>query len=79
MYQTVKEEDDPVVSRSTKTLFISNEAIETGMNISNLHARILKEVKINQKWNKVKDVTTEVRNVHPTTQPEFVIYHFVTQ
>ena len=49
MYQTVKEEDDPVVSRSTKTLFISNEAIETGMNISNLHARILKEVKINQK------------------------------
>ena len=48
MYQTTEEEVDPVDSRSTKTLYISNEATETGMNMSNLHAIMVKTVKINQ-------------------------------
>ena len=46
MYKTMKEEDDPVGSRSTQTLFISNEAIETGINMSNIHARMVKIFKI---------------------------------
>ena len=56
------------------------------MNISNLHARMVKAVKINQEWNEVKDVTTEIGNVHHPTHPEFVTgsgtrkrYHRVTQ
>ena len=48
MYKKMKEEDDPVGSRSTQTLFISNEAIETGISMSNIHARMVKEVKIDQ-------------------------------
>ena len=46
MYKKMKEEDDPVSSRSTQTLFISNEAIETGINMSNIHARMVKIFKI---------------------------------
>ena len=48
MSQTMKEEADPVGSRSNNNLSISNEAIETGMDVSNLHARTVKSVKINQ-------------------------------
>ena len=43
------------------------------MHISSIHARMVKSVKINQEWNEVKDVTTEIGNVHPPTHPEFVI------
>ena len=48
MSQTMKEDSDPVGSRSTKTLSISNKSIEIGMNISNLRARMVKTVNINQ-------------------------------
>ena len=48
MYQTTEEEVDPVDSRSTKTLYISNEATETGMNMYNLHSRMVKTVNINK-------------------------------
>ena len=33
MSQTIKEYDNPVYSRSTHNLFISNEAIENGLNM----------------------------------------------
>ena len=48
MSQTMEEEDAPVGSRSTQTFYISNEYIETGMKMSNIHAKIVKSVNINQ-------------------------------
>ena len=48
MYHIVEEEAEPVGSRYTQTLSISNEAIETGMNMFNLHAIMVKSFKINQ-------------------------------
>ena len=48
MYQTMEEKDELFGSSSTHTLSISNEYIETGMNMSNIHAKIVKLVKINQ-------------------------------
>ena len=72
MYQTMKEESDPVGSKSNQTLCISNEAIY-GMNMSNINARMVKAVNISQEWNEVKDFTTEILNVHPPTHPEFLI------
>ena len=48
MSLTINEEAGPYGSRYTQTLFISNEAIETGINMYNIHYRIVKSVKINQ-------------------------------
>ena len=48
MSQKIEEEADPVGSRSTQTFSISNEGIETGMNMYNLHSRMVKAVNINQ-------------------------------
>ena len=48
VYQTMNEEDDPVGSSCTNTLSTSNESIETGMNVSNIHDIMVKSVKINQ-------------------------------
>ena len=48
MSRTMEEEDDPVGSRSTQTFSISNESIETGMNMSNIHARMANVININQ-------------------------------
>ena len=48
MSQTMEKEADPVVSRSTPTFSISNESIETYMNMSNIHNIMVKTVNINQ-------------------------------
>ena len=48
MSQKMEEEAEPIGSSSTHTFSISNEAIESGMNMSNLHARMVKIVNINQ-------------------------------
>ena len=43
------------------------------MNMSNIHARMVKTVNTNQGWNEVKDVTTKIKNLQPPSHPEFVI------
>ena len=43
------------------------------MNISNIHAIMVKSVKINQDWNEVKDFTTEIGNVDLPTRHIFLI------
>ena len=43
------------------------------MNISNILSIMVKSVMINQEWNEVKDVTTEIVNLHPPNHPAFVI------
>ena len=48
MYQTKNYESNPVGIRSTYSLSILNEDIETGMSMSNFHSRIVKSVKINK-------------------------------
>ena len=73
MSKKTEEESDRVGSRYNQTLYISNESIETGMNMSNIHSIMLKSFKINQEWNEVKDVTNENLNVHTTTHPDIVI------
>ena len=44
----MNDEADLVGSRYTQTLSISNEAIENGINISNLHDIMVKAVKISK-------------------------------
>ena len=48
MSLTMKEEAGPYGSRYTQTFFISNEDIETGINMYTIHYRIVKSVNINQ-------------------------------
>ena len=69
MSQTMYNEAPTVGSRHTHTFYISNEAIENGMNMYDLHSIMVKTIKINQYLNEVKDVTTEIGNVHPPNHP----------
>ena len=48
MSQTMKDEAYPVYSMYTQTCYISNEFIETFINVSNLYARLVKSVNLNQ-------------------------------
>ena len=41
--------------------------------MSNIHARMVKLVNIDQEWNEVKNDKTKIGNVHPLTHPAFVI------
>ena len=64
MSKMMKEYYEPVGSMSTQTLSISNKSIENGMNMFNIHAIIVKSVKINKEWYEVNDITTEIGNVY---------------
>ena len=48
MPQTMEEEDEQLSIRSTQSFSISNESIETGMHMSNIHNIMVKAVNINQ-------------------------------
>ena len=69
----MKEEADPFYSMYNQTFYISNESKETGINMSNLHYRTMKSVKINKYLHEVKDVKSEIVNTHPPTHTAFVI------
>ena len=48
MSKMMKDYYEPVGSMSTQTLSISKKSIENGMNMFNIHAIIVKSVKINK-------------------------------
>ena len=48
MSQKIKDESGTVGGRSAQNFYISNKSIETGMNMSIIHARMVKSVKINK-------------------------------
>jgi len=80
-----QEESDSAARKSIQTLLISNETIETGMEMCTLHDRMDKAVNISKAWNETDPMTT-MRDVHPPTHPAFVIglvtqdrHHCVTE